>query len=231
MTRKLVLVMTLIIVLGMLDAAFEAHAQVGVKAGDWIKIDYTITGAPSGTLNQTWIKVEFLNVEGTNADIRVTTLMFDGTEQNQTMTVDVVAGSGTGTFSGVVIPANSKTGDSIYMSGYGNVTILGETKRTYVGASRSVVYANISQATGHLTYYWDKQTGVIVEAFGISGSMTLTGKATETNMWQAQPFGLPIDPTVFYALIIVGIALVVAVAFFAIRRKKKPPEEVTPPKS
>jgi len=208
-------------------ATFIAVVQVGVEAGDWIKCDYTITGAPSGTPLPTWIKLEFLGFDGTNATVRVTMHMSDGTEQSDTMTVDIVAwGATLGGFSGFVIPANRTTGDSIYLSGYGNVTIAGETTRSYAGASRTVVYASRSQYWTQFTYYWDKQTGIMVEASAISGSTTTKAKATETNMWQAQPFQLPIDLAVFCALIIVVIAIVAAVAFFRIRRRKKPFEEV-----
>ena len=203
--------------------------KVGVKAGDWIKIDYTISGAPSGTPLPQWIKIEFLNVEGTTANIRVTMHMSDGTEPSQTMTVDVAIGSGAFQgLSGFVIPANSTTGQSVYISGYGNVTIAGETTRTYAGASRTVVYASFSQLGSQLTYYWDKQTGAMVEASTTSGSITATGKATETNMWQAQQSGLPFDQTYLYILAAVVIAIAVGAIAFVMRRKKKPPEAVTP---
>jgi parallel beta-helix repeat protein len=165
----------------------KASGTVGVKAGDWIKCTYTISGWPSGTPYPEWLKVEFLSVEGTNATIRVTMRMSDGTEQSDTMTLDVAAGGGTFQgLSGFVIPANCTTGDSIYMTGYGNVTIAGETTGTYAGASRTVVYAGFSQYGTQLTYYWDKQTGVMVEASVTSGDMSATAKATETNMWQAE---------------------------------------------
>lgn len=202
-----------------------SEVQVGVKTGDWIRYDYTISGTPPGSMPQ-WIKAEFLDVIGTTATVRVTMHMSDGTEQNQTMTIDVATGMGTTTFQGLVIPANSSVGDTIYISGYGNLTIVGETTRTYVGASRTVVYANFSQSGTQLTYYWDKQTGVMAEASVTSGTMTGTAKPTATNMWQAQLFGL--DPIVFYAIIIGVIVIVVALTLFAVRKKKKPSQQVTP---
>ncbi|MCJ7652539.1 MAG: right-handed parallel beta-helix repeat-containing protein, partial [Actinobacteria bacterium] len=81
------------------------------------------------------------------------------------------------------------TGDMVYMSGYGNVTIAGEAVCWYAGASRTVVYAGFSQYGTQLTYCWDKQTGVMVEASTTSGTMTGTAKATETNMWEATENG------------------------------------------
>jgi len=203
------------------------EVQVGVKAGDWIKIDYTITGWPAGTPYPLWLKVEFLSVEGTSATVRVTMRMSDGTEQNATVPVDVVAGGGAFQgLSGFVIPANCTTGDSIYMSGYGNVTIAGETTGSYAGAGRTVVYASFSQYGTQLTYHWDKLTGAMVEASVVSGGVTATGKATETNMWQAAPSGLPIEPIYLYILAALVIIIVVGATAFLVRRKKKPPEEV-----
>jgi len=163
-----------------------SEPAVGVETGDWIKYDYAAVGVPPGTPLPTWLKVEFLSVEGTTADVRVTMHMSDGTEQNQTMAYDIISsGEDPSAFSGFVIPTNLTTGDSIYMSGYGDVMIVGETAGTYAGANRTVVYASFSQAGTQLTYYWDKQTGVLVEASTISGNITATVRATETNMWQA----------------------------------------------
>jgi len=196
-----VLVLTLLLASmltsGLYIQPVKAGGTVGVKAGDWIKCTYTISGWPSGTPYPEWLKVEFLSVEGTNATIRVTMRMSDGTEQSDTMTVDVAAGGGTFQgLSGFVIPANCTTGDSIYMTGYGNVTIAGEATGTYAGASRTVVYASFSQYGTQLTYYWDKQTGVMVEASTISGGVTGTAKATEINMWQAETIYIRADGSV-----------------------------------
>jgi hypothetical protein len=203
--------------------------EAGVKAGDWIKVDYTITGAPSGTPLPQWLKVEFLTVEGTNATVRVTMHMSDGTEQNATAPVDIVSGGGEAFgLSGFAIPANLTVGDVVYMSGYGNITIAGETTRSYAGASRTVVYGSLSQYGTQLTCYWDKQTGIIVEAFTTSGSMTGTGKATETNMWQAAASGLPIEPIYLYVLAALVMVMVVGAVVFILRRRKKQTEATIP---
>jgi len=211
-------------------AKSQTGVLAGVKAGDWVKLEFTVSGESSETSLPQWEKVEFLSVDGTTVTVRVTMQMFDGTEQSDNITVDVATGGGTfsrpqgppgengaqgppgengaigpqgpqgppgenraqgaGFFmmlSGLVIPANSKTGDPIKMTAYGddNVTIAGETSRTYAGADRTVVYASSSRHETPLTYYWDKQTGALVEVSRTLGSMTLTGTATETNMWQA----------------------------------------------
>jgi hypothetical protein len=122
-----------------------------------------------------------------------------------------------------VIPANSKTGNSIYISGYGNVTIEGETTRTYAGASRTVVYASISQYGTQLTYYWDKQTGVMVEASTTSGGITATAKATETNMWEAAPIWMQ-----WWLWAIVAVVIVALAGAVYLLKKRKPPTPTAP---
>jgi len=200
---------------------------VGVKAGDWIKCDYTVTGWPSGTPYPEWLKVEILSVEGTTASVRVTMHMSDGTEQSDTLSVDVGAGGETfDTLFGFVIPANCTTGDSIIMGGDGstfNVTIDGETTGTYAGVSRTVVYASFSRYGTELTYYWDKETGVMVEASTTSGGITGTAKATETNMWEAEPIWMQWWLWAIVAIVIVALAA--GTAYFLKRRR---PTTVSP---
>jgi len=193
------------------------EVQVGVKAGDWIKLDFTFSDTPPDALLPQWMKLEFLSVDGTAVTARVTMYMLDETENSDNITVDVAAGGGffrgpSGVLrglSGFVIPANSKTGDQIKMGRYGddNVTIAGENSRTYAGGDRTVIYASFSHYGTPLTYYWDKQTGALVEAYMVSGGMTETVRATETNMWQAGP---PEEAPTRWPLII-GIIIVVAV--------------------
>jgi hypothetical protein len=142
--------------------------------------------------------------------------------------VDVVAGGQALGLSGFLIPPNLRTGDSVFMTGYGNVAIAGETTRVYAGASRTVVYASFSQLGTQLTYYWDKQTGVMVEASTTSGSITGTGKATETNMWQADssPFWMQ---WWFFALAAAIIAALAVTVYFV--KKRKPPASTAIPLS
>ena len=194
--------------------------DVGVKAGDWIKIKYTITGWPADQPYPEWLELEFLSVEGTTANVQATLHMSDGTEQSDTMPVDVAGGGGeVFGLSGFVIPPNLTTGDSVYMTGFGDVAIEGETTRTYAGARRKVVYASISQSVPfqdevQLTYYWDRLTGVMVESSTTYADITATAKATETNMWEATTVRMP-----WWPWIIVAVAAVGLVIFFVRRRR------------
>jgi hypothetical protein len=157
---------------------------VGVKAGDWIKAEYQITGWPADEPYPEWLKLEFLSIEGTSAVVQVTMHMSDGSEQSDIANAEIGEGGGeTFGLAGFVISPNLTTGDSVYMSGYGDVPIEGETVRTYAGASRTAIYTSFSQYGIQLTYYWDKQTGVLVEASSTSADVTATAIVTETNLW------------------------------------------------
>jgi hypothetical protein len=194
--------------------------DVGIKAGDWIKFEYTITGLPAGQPYIEWLKLEFLSVEGTNATVSATMHGSDGTEQSDTVSVDVVSGGGVPGFSRGIISANLTTGDSFNITGYGhviNVTIEGETTKTYVGANRTVVYASFSRDEAQLIYYWDKLTGVVVEASITYNGITATIKATETNMWGDITVRMP-----WWPWIVVAVAAVGLVIFFVRRRGKVP---------
>jgi hypothetical protein len=196
--------------------AVEA-GHVGIKAGDWIKVTYNITGLPAGQLYAEWLKLEFLSVNGTIANVRATLGVSDGTEQSGSGPLDVVSSGGIPELPGIVVSANLTTGDSVPIAGYGNVTIEGEATRTYAGANRTVVYAGYSQNKTQVSYYWDKLTGVMVGKSSISPSITATARATETNMWGATPaVGMP-----WWPWIVVGVAAVAAglAAFFTRRRR------------
>ena len=217
--KYIVFGMLLLFLTGTLAFEVLSEVQVGVKSGDWIKIEYKVSGLPEGQPYPEWLKIEFLTVNGTNATVRITMHMSDGTEQTDTGSINIGMENQIMGFSGVVIPTNSKKGDSVYMTGFGNVTIEGEETRTYAGASRTVVYASFSQYGSQLTYYWDKQTGVMVEASMSSGNIHATAKVTETNIWEAGPSGFPLDP--IYIIIIVVVVVAVAATVIILARRKK----------
>jgi len=198
--------------------------DVGIKAGDWIKYDYTFTGWPAGQLYPEWLKLEFLSVNGTVANVRVTVHISDGTEQSDSGPIDVGAGSDVPGLAGIAIPTNRTTGDSVYIVGYGNLAIEGEAIRTYAGSDRTVVYAGFSQNETQATYYWDKLTGVMVELSSASSGISGTATATETDMWGAGAVArMPWWPWVVGA----GVAAVAAALaiFFTRKRRTVSPQE------
>jgi hypothetical protein len=98
-------------------------------------------------------------------------------------------------------------------------------QRTVLGEERTLVQGS----TNVTTYYWDRQTGILVQAttvepigtntgFGISKGFTVFTKAIGTNIWQPQILGLNLN--VFYALIIAVAVASIAVVTILVWRKK-----------
>jgi hypothetical protein len=212
MNRKLASIIALLIVLiDIVPAAISAEISVGVKQGDWIEYQVAFTGTPPPGHDVIWARMEVVDVQGKGISLAITTKFSNGTLLNETITLNLETGQLGDDF---IIPANLKSGDTFFDKRQGNVTISGVEERTGAGATRTVVYATTSQTT----FYWDKSTGILVEASSSYPDYTMHTKADKTNMWQSQIFGL--DPTVFYALVIAAVAILVVIAFFFTRRKK-----------
>ncbi len=210
MKRKLVLLMVCLAVLGV-SAVVSAEISVGVKQGDWIEYQVTTSGAVPEEHDVKWGKIEVLAVEGKEIDVKFTSRFSDGTEKIETSTLNLETGIIGDAF---IIPANLNAGDTFLKQGEGTITIGGVEERTYAGARRSVVYAAASQTM----FYWDRSTGILVEATSSFPDFTLVTKVEKTNMWQPQIFGL--DPILFIVLVIVAVVAVLAI-FLILRMKKK----------
>ncbi|MGB9853915.1 MAG: hypothetical protein ACPLRY_03795 [Candidatus Bathyarchaeales archaeon] len=215
--------LTAIATLFLLGVALSyATAQVGVKAGDWLRCDYASGGTPPSDMPQ-WVKVECLSVTGTTATLRVISIKGNGAEQTEIMTWDVASGTGNLTFQ-ALIPANSKTGDTIKMIEGHSVIIAGEKTGTYAGASRTVVYASLQQGDIQFSYCWDKETGVLVELTLTQGSTSATYKATSTNLWQTSSNPLAFAsslPVEILSILISAMAAIAIVATALIYAKRK----------
>lgn len=211
MTRKFVLYLTCLAVLvGVLfSAVVSADVAVGVKKGDWIEYNVTATGDVPEEHNVTWCKIEIIAVEEKTIGVEITSRYSDGREETATASLNLETGQIGYDF---IIPAKLDSGDT-FLKNENNVTISGVEERTYVGANRKVVYANASQTL----FYWDRSTGILVEATSSYPDFTIITEVEETNMWQAQIFG--IDPFVFIVPIIAVIVAVLAI--FLIRKMKK----------
>ena len=209
--RKTITLGALVTLLLFLCTTFAyAEAQVGVKAGDWIKCEYASSGSPPSGAPQ-WVKVECLSVTGTTATVCVTFKPTDGAEQTGIMSWDVASGTGNLTFQ-ALIPANSKTGDTVKVIEGGSLTIAGEKTGTYAGESRTVVYASLMHGDTQFSYCWDKETGIIVEVTLTQGSTSATYKATSTNIWQASSPPPLTLPTISTETLSISISAAVAAA-------------------
>lgn len=208
-------------VLGIMVAAFlfslnlvYAQAQVGVKVSDWIKYEFAGGGAAPPPDMPQWVKVECTSIAETTVTLRITMHMSDGAERTETCTIDVVSGAGNAPFQ-ALIPANSKTGDTIQLVTKESLTIAGESTGAYAGASRTYVYAIITKEDGQYTYRWDKQTGVLLEIGVTQGSAPIAYKATDTNIWQASSQSPLSLPSMSIELLSISISLMVAIAIVA----------------
>ena len=186
--------------------------SVGVKKGDWIEYNVSVTGSPAEKHDVTWARMEVYAVQGSQIDLNITVKFSDGTLEPQTATLNLETGQLGDDF---IIPANLNVGDVFFDKNIGNITISGVEEKTYAGVIRSVMTA----ATSETTYYWDQATGILVEGISHYPEYTMHSIVDKTNLWQSQVQGL--NPTVFYAMVIGVLALIVVVlTVFIIRRKK-----------
>jgi len=212
MTRKIALHMICLAVLVsmLFSSVASAEIAVGVKQGHWIEYRVTATGDVPAGHDITWSKIEVMDVEGKNINVEITSRYSDEIEHSENHTLNLETGQIGDCF---IIPANLNGGDFFRESNEGNITISEVKEKTYAGANRKVVYANTSKTQ----FYWDRSTGVLVEANSSFPDFAIITKVERTNMWQAQIFG--IDPFVFSVPI---IAVIIAVlAFFMIRKMKE----------
>ena len=212
MNRKLVLLMVcLAVLIGILfSAVFSAEISVGVKEGDWIEYQVTTTGTVPEEHDVEWAKFEVITVEGKTIYVTITLRYSNGTEETLSAPLNLETGQIGDAY---IIPANLNSGDAFLEQYECTITISGVEEKTCAGAKRSVVYAT----TFHTVRYWDRSTGVLVEATSTFPDFTLITKAEKTSMWQPQIFGL--DPIVFIVLIVVAVVAVLAI-FLILKIKK-----------
>jgi hypothetical protein len=223
--------------------------NVGVKAGDWIKYgQMSITWSGNGTepsyiteeKKMDWGKIEVENVTGTTIGLNMTSHYNNGTETSATGSIDLNSSTMSG--SRFLIAANLKSGDPLATQP-NSPTINQTITRIYAGASRNINVLDITAVStsvyGNQTvtgkFYWDQNTGVMVEYdvkgpdYSNSGAYTETSmKATETNMWSVDLLGTLSDNLIY---VIAGIIIIIAViaAAIALRRKKPSPPPPPPP--
>jgi hypothetical protein len=190
----------LLVLLSALSVIVSAEISVGVKKGDWIEYNVSFTGEPPTEHDAVWARMDVESVEGKRVNASFTSQLSNGSMVDLVEDLDFESGRLIDLF---IIPANLDVGDQFYDNLVGNVTIDRVEVRMYVGAARSVVHGEAVQTD----WYWDKFTGVIVEARTSSSMYTLDTIAANTNLWGPQILGL--DSTIFYSLVIAVLAVVV----------------------
>jgi hypothetical protein len=205
-----------------------AEQTVGVKEGDWMEYDITVTGTGSlpPTHDVRWLRMEVLTVDGVAFPVNVTVIYANGTMGSSIWRYNFTEGY---TGGWTIIPANLNPGDTFFdYSPLANVTIQHEEQRTVLGATRTVTCGSDSLRQ---IKEWDKTTGFFIGSVEVAqnftnkdgwyfDNLTMTIKATATNMWSKQIFGL--EPSVF-ALVISGLvfgAVISGVALIIWQREK-----------
>lgn len=214
-------------------ALVSGEPLVGVKEGDWIEYDVSMTGTGSmpPTHDVRWFRIEVLPVEGAAFSVNLTSRYANGTVGSAIWKFNFTEGNVEGW---IIIPANLGEGDTFYDYSIHtgipvNVTIQDEEQKTVLGATRTVTYGKDSLRHKE----WDKATGLFIGTTEYYKNvttrtgwyiedLTVTVKAVATNMWSPQILGL--DQTMFYNSVTVGVVavaiLILAVAV-VIRKKRK----------
>jgi hypothetical protein len=191
-------------------SAFYA-LSAGVKQGDWIEYQVSVTGDMPDHDAQ-WARIDVVNVQGPVLSLNMTTQFTNGTYLYENITLNLETGQLGDDF---FIPANLSTGDVFYDARAGNITITGSEQRIYAGAQRTV----LSGHTDVTAFYWDKQTGILLEAYSNYSSINFTMKTVtdKTDMWQPQTPGL--STTLVYAVSAVAVVVVSIIAVLYWRRR------------
>jgi hypothetical protein len=183
---------------------------VGVKEGDLIEYDVTVIGNVPAKHNVNRATIEVIGVKGNEITIKVTSMYMDGTEGTDASTLNLETGQIGDAF---IIPANLTTGDVFLEHTEGNISISGVEQRVYAGQERTVV----TGTTTYTTFYWDKDTGFLLEASSIYEDFTINTKADRTSIWQTPAFSL--DPTVSIVLVVFAMVVVFIILMWSKMKK------------
>jgi len=210
MTKRFALCITCLAVLvsTCFLAVVSAEITVGVKQGDWIEYTVSISGEVPELHDVSWCRFDITAVDEKNVYVDITWRFVNGTEETESKTLKLETGQIGDCF---IIPANLNHSGA-FLSPEGYIMISGVEEKTCAGATRTVVSANTTETL----FYWDRSTGVLVEAKSTYPEFNMFTKVDKTNMWKPQIFGL--NPTVFLVLVVVLVA-VLAVAIFLIRKR------------
>jgi|PlaIllAssembly_1097288.scaffolds.fasta_scaffold341138_1 hypothetical protein len=207
--------LTLLLVLVLASVFFSvspADILVGVKQGDWIEYNVSFTGNPPIEHDAVWARMEIISVDGKKVNASFVSRLANETVLEILEDLDLEKGRLIDMF---IIPAYLDEGDVFYDQISGQIVIDRVETRNYAGADRTVVYAEAVDTQ----WYWDRATGVTVEARTSNSMYTLDTVATGTDMWNSQIFGL--DANIFYGLLSLIAVGVGASIILSLQRRKR----------
>lgn len=161
--------------------AGPVERAVGAKVGDTVKYgEFSVSwysNNPNATIpqdlsdknNTLWVINTVLDVSETTVIYQGLTHYENGTEKSHIAEVDVKTGNGNGTFA--FVSAGLTAGDSVYASAeLSDIRINYTIPRAYLGLTRETNLLNVTArsclfkcTTLQSEYYWDKETGALVE--------------------------------------------------------------------
>lgn len=192
-----------------------------------------------------WIRISVLQVNGSAVDLEMRydlrtrfRLQSSVYYPDHPRFVNIDVGDGTSNFFFFLIPRNLTVGDAVPVwRDHVPLKIEGVEQREYAGAVRTVVYASFSNMTVSYAdfktagrYYWDKETGLLVERVATLGNADVTSEIlTGTSLWSIDlRYWLGDNyPVVVMLVGVIGAMAVSAVVLFRLR--KKIPNRVTHP--
>lgn len=198
----------------------NSNVTVGVKSGDWMEYNVTYVGAADPPENYPkWFRFHITEIQGTSITATMTYEAVNGTVSNSSHTNDLKIG----VLQLLVVPAGLTYADVFYHEIFENITIAGTETGTYAGETRTAFYATFDEKE----VYWDKETGVFLQSEQVleSNNKTAAQKVmiSATNLWQDQtaaPDNSGLDQIVFYAKVIVAVAVVAIIVVLLLRIKK-----------
>lgn len=236
---KVLLSTVLIALLLFVVPASAVVYNVGVKEGDQARYDVSFTWLSRDLSKdvpgevELWELIDWFSLTVQSVSDETITAQWlrhlnNGTEQSDTVRLDIGTGIGNGT--GLFSARDLSEGNEIPDLWEINETI----SRNYAGLTRYVNHLSGHGTMPSLSYeqhfYFDRATGIICEySMALSadyGAWTLSFIMIETNLWSPPP---PFWTEWWLWAIIVVVVVIASVAIFIKIRKKPKPIIITPP--
>jgi hypothetical protein len=231
-------------------AAAAQERTVGVAEGDWFTYEIdaswnsTDPNAPFPpqaygdweTMNGTeWAKITIGEISGTNISLQYLSHFKNGTEETGDGYIDIDTGdSANAAFT--IIAANLDINDNLYTSGNYSTWAINETiTRTYPDGVRNTNHVNMTFGNAwavnetechyyyYVNFYWDKETGMLVEDSFAESNQTgeyLTTWSVTSTIKDSSAWVIPEFP-VGSSILVISVVLTVTIVGIKRRLTKK----------
>lgn len=175
---------------------------VGVKIGDWIEYKVTTTGEVPQEHDLKKARIEVIKVDGNEILINITSIFKDSRKQTTQATLNLETGEILDSF---IIPANLNSGNSFSEKVQGTITINESIQKLVIGVNRTLNTASTSSTI----FYWDKQTGFLIEAISTYKEFSILTVAQTTNLWQKQNNLTDMIGTALIIILAIGLSSII----------------------